>query len=361
VLKDRGADTFGIQHYFDMVLPPSQTLTSLTNIPQYTIQLPNGASTSVGVGGSAPDVKWVLGNGGDSTDPDGYSGGDAADFTVQFGTPGSGGDGLGNVSRFFIKKVDNTTILEVNETTVTVNAVLSVSGILNLLDVPNITITSTPNNSPAIAFQTRSLCTTATTAGFGGIWRSNLQASNAVIIAGEIIFQVVSTGFNDYFRNYLQLYRAGPGGGTLECYRFEDGTAATRFAIGAFGGNCVANCKHIIYTNEGTNVGLAIRPTATQTANLQTWQDSTGTTQLAIAANGRDFVLDTTTGSKIGTATTQRLGFWNAAPVVQNTGWTANNVTADRVFDASATTLAEVANVLGTLINQLKTYGLLGA
>jgi hypothetical protein len=30
-----------------------------------------------------------------------------------------------------------------------------------------------------------------------------------------------------------------------------------------------------------------------------------------------DIILGTTTGTKIGTATTQKLGFWNATPVVQ--------------------------------------------
>jgi len=341
VLKDVSTDTFGIQHYFDTTEPPSQILTSLTNIPQYTIQLPNGASTSVGIGGSAPGAKWVLGNGGDSTDPDAYSGGNAADFTVQLGTPGSGLDGAGNLSRFFIKKTDNTTVFEVSEGGVNVNTGLSVSGSLNLLDVPNITVTSTPNNSPARVFETRNICTTATTAGFGGIWRSTLQANNAFVTAGEIIFQVVSTGFNDYFRNYLQLNRTGPGGGTLECYRFQDGTAATRFAIGAFGGNCIANCKHIIYTNVATNIGLAIRASASQTADLQKWEDSSGATQLAITANGRDFKLDTTTGSKIGTSTTEKLGFWNATPIVQPT-----TAIATATFVAGA----------GTAVNDASTF-----
>lgn len=33
--------------------------------------------------------------------------------------------------------------------------------------------------------------------------------------------------------------------------------------------------------------------------------------------DGANFALGTTTGTKIGTAVTQKLGFWNAAPVVQ--------------------------------------------
>ena len=39
--------------------------------------------------------------------------------------------------------------------------------------------------------------------------------------------------------------------------------------------------------------------------------------------------------------------------------YTATNVTTDRAFDANATTLDELADVVGTLIADLKTYGLL--
>lgn len=41
-----------------------------------------------------------------------------------------------------------------------------------------------------------------------------------------------------------------------------------------------------------------------------------------IQMNANDFVLDATTGTKIGTATTQKLGLWNVTPVVQPTALT---------------------------------------
>tara|TARA_R100000656_G_scaffold117522_3_gene90940 strand:- start:6367 stop:6621 length:255 start_codon:yes stop_codon:yes gene_type:complete len=40
--------------------------------------------------------------------------------------------------------------------------------------------------------------------------------------------------------------------------------------------------------------------------------------------------------------------------------YTMTNVTADRVLDADSTTLAEVADVLGTLINDLRDRGVIG-
>ncbi len=62
-------------------------------------------------------------------------------------------------------------------------------------------------------------------------------------------------------------------------------------------------------------------------------------------------VLSATTGTKIGTATTQKLGFWNATPVVQGAA----------VADASGggTVDAEARTALNTLLARMRTYGLI--
>ena len=76
---------------------------------------------------------------------------------------------------------------------------------------------------------------------------------------------------------------------------------------------------------------------------------------------GANIALGAATGTKIGTANTQRIGFWNATPTTQNMGWSVTGgYTADRAFNPASTTLTEVATVLGTLIDTLKSYGLLG-
>lgn len=94
-------------------------------------------------------------------------------------------------------------------------------------------------------------------------------------------------------------------------------------------------------------------------SNVDLSYDSTN--QALSLASGTNLIISTTTGTKIGTGTNQLIGFWNATPVAQSTGWAMSNVTSDKVLDANATTLDEVADVLGTLIDQLKTYGILGA
>ena len=86
--------------------------------------------------------------------------------------------------------------------------------------------------------------------------------------------------------------------------------------------------------------------------------DSNGLITLADSVN---IAVNTTTGTKIGTNSNQKIGFWNANPVVQDTGWSTTNSTSTKTIDANNTNLNEVVNLLSTLINTLKTYGIIGA
>ena len=53
------------------------------------------------------------------------------------------------------------------------------------------------------------------------------------------------------------------------------------------------------------------------------------------------------------------IGFYGTTPVVQAAAYTPTNVNTDRSYDADSTTIDELADVLGTLIADLQTYGLL--
>jgi hypothetical protein len=82
----------------------------------------------------------------------------------------------------------------------------------------------------------------------------------------------------------------------------------------------------------------------------------------ATFAEGANIATGATTGTKIGTAATQKLGFWNATPVTQNTGWSiTGGYAADKSMNPESTTLTEVARLLGTLVDALKACGILGA
>jgi len=53
------------------------------------------------------------------------------------------------------------------------------------------------------------------------------------------------------------------------------------------------------------------------------------------------------------------LGFYGSTPVVQAAAYTPTNVTPDRAYDANATSVDELADVLGTLIADLQLLGLI--
>lgn len=50
--------------------------------------------------------------------------------------------------------------------------------------------------------------------------------------------------------------------------------------------------------------------------------------------DGHNLVFNTTTGTKFGTATTQKLAFWNSAPIVQPSAYTQTYSTADKTLNA---------------------------
>ena len=54
------------------------------------------------------------------------------------------------------------------------------------------------------------------------------------------------------------------------------------------------------------------------------------------------------------------VGFYGVAPAARSAAYTPTNVTTDRAYDANATTLNEIADVLGTLIADLQSVGLVG-
>lgn len=65
--------------------------------------------------------------------------------------------------------------------------------------------------------------------------------------------------------------------------------------------------------------------------------ENTGTTPVTVNAklsfgSGKDLQFDTTSGSKIGTTDTQKIGFWNATPVVQQVLATGTGKTVDNVI-----------------------------
>lgn len=121
-------------------------------------------------------------------------------------------------------------------------------------------------------------------------------------------------------------------------------------------------------------VNLGLLASGTSPLNLGTGALTSGTYTVS---DGSNIVVGSTTGTKIGTATTQKIGFYNATPTVQLTqGAITNNVTAGGTtgtianyndLTTYATDAAAIRNDIYQLalglqgcIAALRTYGLLG-
>lgn len=55
-----------------------------------------------------------------------------------------------------------------------------------------------------------------------------------------------------------------------------------------------------------------------------------------------------------------KIGFFGATPTTQSTGWSVANYLVSKSFDANTITLEQLADVVGTILTELKNKGLLG-
>jgi hypothetical protein len=139
------------------------------------------------------------------------------------------------------------------------------------------------------------------------------------------------------------------------------GTVGRSLTIAA--GSTVAN-TNIAGGSLTLNAGLA---SGTGTSNIvfQTGQSAasgvlqTLTTRLTINnagdftfADGVDFIVGSTNGTKFGTATTQKIGFYNATPIVRPSAYTQTFATADKTM-AARTAAALTNNTGGTVSTTL--------
>lgn len=160
----------------------------------------------------------------------------------------------------------------------------------------------------------------------------------------------------------------GPAGGLLTTYTTVNGAVATSFpntistiteynfveiipatisakvnnvesANGA-GGTLTVNMDRT--TGQAISTGFSDSEVATAVAGLGTISGS------LTLLDGDNLILGTSTGTKIGTGATQKLGFYGATPVVQRSTYTQTNSTAARTVanaTSSAVTKTSVAPV----------------
>ena len=184
-----------------------------------------------------------------------------------------------------------------------------------------------------------------------GICRSNR-------IGGYAKLQYVQVDGGDSTANYITAQTADGADKPLYVQKLSATATPTlsnniQFRIGT---TASPSTKMTIYYNGNIGIGIIaptaklhvvgssdiiqtiIKGNATQTANLMEWQNSGGKALLKVQPDGdlefvaNNIVTDTTTGTKIGTATGQKLGFWNATPVVQQVFATGASHTVDELI-----------------------------
>lgn len=126
------------------------------------------------------------------------------------------------------------------------------------------------------------------------------------------------------------------------------GDAAAFYSTGQQDGGTITNYY-------GNYLGNLVRNAGTLTTQYGLYVEAltAGTNNIAIYTNAGDIRLMASGSDKI--------GFHGATPIARSTGWAASNVIPDKVFDANATTLDELADVVGTLITWLISRGDLAA
>ncbi len=84
-------------------------------------------------------------------------------------------------------------------------------------------------------------------------------------------------------------------------------------------------------------------------------------------ADAKNIVVNTSTGTKIGTGTTQKIGFWNATPVGQYattgtlTGFTAGSGTASKDDSTFTGNTGTAAYTVGDVVKALKLAGIMAS
>lgn len=157
----------------------------------------------------------------------------------------------------------------------------------------------------------------------------------------------------------------GPSGTTNPTLQVDASTASAATGLKVKSAAAAAGLA-LSVVSSGTNEALTIDAKGSGTITLA----GTSTGNIVASANlaitdAKNVVLATTTGTKIGTATTQKLGFFNATPVVQpaaNTDATTgaaggtNTVYLNTTFTGASGT---AAYTIGGAMTALKALGLL--
>jgi hypothetical protein len=181
-----------------------------------------------------------------------------------------------------------------------------------------------------------------------GIWNNNV-AGDVVIATGGHATANEKLRFTPTTTRFINsTFSVGnPTGTGVVTLRDMSGVGSTSNAI-YFGTAAPSTTNHILAWDTSSTY---LNVPGSNSVYIQTG----GTNRVRIGSNflllsdAVNIIVDTTTGSKIGTATTQKLSFWNATPIVQPT----TAVTAATIVGGAGTTVKEDHTFDGYTIAQV--------
>jgi len=237
---------------------------------------------------------------------------------------------------------------------------LTITGAIQTTSQPALNITQTWNAAQTFTLIKGNATSTASNAAsllldlqLGGVSQFAIRKDNAIVTAGTQTYIVGSTtlmivdsngvwvnGYSNGNRltattlrldnaNQDVLLNRGGAAATLQLGADVNGAAVaqTLQSCNAITGTNVVGSNFTIASGKGTGSG-AVSSLIFQTPTVL----GSGTTAQSLAtrltitsgsltlADATDFVFNATTGTKIGTATTQKLGIWGVTPIVQPSG-----------------------------------------
>lgn len=183
----------------------------------------------------------------------------------------------------------------------------------------------------------------------------NLENELAEFLGGKRITfgnTVPSNGSTGYPFGAIFIHKDGTGGDDA-VYVNTGTTSSSSFTS-------LASVVSADFGSTGMKADVVAESTAAAGVTVDGVLIKDGGLTIADAAN---IILNTTTGTKIGTATGQKLGFFNATPVTQRTALTAANAsTVDGTYGAEeAAVIGNMRTRLGEIEAALETLGLVAA
>jgi hypothetical protein len=169
--------------------------------------------------------------------------------------------------------------------------------------------------------------------------------------SGSLTFTSGTGGTTGSFDTVLSREAAGvfrmtaPAAGAAGLLLYNTTTTATHYERGFM--RWSSNVLQIGTENLGTGTAKPLELRTDNTARLTIGSAGTVTLNTTLAADAQNISTDITTGTKIGTSTSQKIGFFDKTPVVQPTAV------------ADATDAATVITQLNALLSRMRDLGLI--